>query len=205
MMSNPTPAWVKPALEFGPLMIFLLVYMRIKERVFDIGGTEYSGFIIATALFVPLILVSTGILWRISGKLPVMQVFSAVLVLLLGGLTIWLNDPQFIKMKPTFLYIFFATLLAGGLLAGRNLLNIVMGGALKLRHEGWRVLTWRFVGLMLAMAAANEVVWRNFSEQSWVYFKIFGLPLLLIGFMLLQAGLITRYAEEEENPQPPAA
>ena len=99
--------FVKMALELGPVILFFIGYVRVKDDVFTIGGTEYDGFIVVTAAFIPLVLISTGILWALTGKLSKMQLMTAVLVTLFGGLSVWLNDDRFFKMKPTIIYLMF--------------------------------------------------------------------------------------------------
>jgi len=95
---------VKTGLELGPIILFFVVYSRIKDQDFTILGQTYQGFIVATALFIPLILLTTGILWLLTGKLSKMQLFTAVLVTVFGGLSVYFNDERFFKMKPTMIY-----------------------------------------------------------------------------------------------------
>jgi len=119
---------LKMALELGPVLVFFIAYFRLKDQVFTIGGTDYAGFIMVTAAFIPLMVVSTGILWALTGHLSKMQVFTVVLVVLFGGLTVWLNDPKFIKMKPTILYVAFGGTLGVGLLRGQSYLRMCWKG-----------------------------------------------------------------------------
>ena len=107
MSDDTLPKWVKPLLEFGPVIAFFIAYMRMKEAVYVIGGSDYQGFIVVTALFVPLLLVCTAVLWKLTGKISPMQIMTVVLVTVFGGLTVWLNDDRFIKMKPTMIYFIF--------------------------------------------------------------------------------------------------
>jgi intracellular septation protein len=186
--------WLKFGLEFGPLLAFFIAFGRLKERVFTIAGTEYSGFILATALFVPLMIASTGVLWRLTGRLSPMQVATLVLVVVFGGLSIWLNDPRFFKMKPTIIYLLFAGILGLGLLRGKPWLALVMEEVVPMQPEGWRILTLRLIGFFAALAVANEVIWRSMSDQAWVNFKTFGLTALVFAFFLAQGRLFSRYA-----------
>ena len=191
------PGWVKPALEFGPVLAFFVAYQWIKDQTYILGGQEYGGFILATAGFVPIFILSILILWRLTGELSKMQVMTAVLVIVFGGLTVWLNDERFFKMKPTLIYALFGGLLAIGLLQGKSYLRMVMDQMLPMKDEGWMKLTRRFMLFFFGLAIANEVIWRGFSTDLWVNFKTFGLPILLFGFVMSQAGLISTYAEEE--------
>ncbi|NNE52175.1 MAG: septation protein A, partial [Sulfitobacter sp.] len=116
----------KQVLELGPPLIFFLIYLRIRDDVFVFSGVEYSGFIVATLVFVPILLVAMGILWWRTGRLSRMQVFTAFMVVFFGGLTAWFNDERFFKMKTTIVYAFFAAILSVGLLQGRSYLAYVM-------------------------------------------------------------------------------
>jgi intracellular septation protein len=186
--------WVKFGLEFGPLLAFFIAFGRLKARTFTFAGTEYTGFILATAIFVPLMVLSTGILWRLTGRLSPMQVATLVLVIVFGGLTIWLNDPRFLKMKVTLIYLLFAGILTLGMVLGKSWLALVMDEVLPLMPEGWRILTWRLIAFFLGLAVANEVIWRTMSDQAWVNFKTFGLSALVFGFFMAQGRLFARYA-----------
>ncbi|MFJ1293159.1 inner membrane-spanning protein YciB [Paracoccus yeei] len=186
--------WLKAGLEFGPLILFFVVFMRLRDRMVTIGGTEYSGFIVATLIFIPVLVASTLALWRLTGRLAPMQIATLVLVVVFGGLSVWLNDPRFFKMKPTIIYLIFAAALGASLALRRNWLELVMSEALPMRPEGWRVLTLRMTGLFLGLAVANEVIWRSMSETAWVNFKTFGLPAIMVIFFVLNARLFERHA-----------
>ena len=194
--------WLKVALEFGPLLVFFAVFSKFKDHTVHIGATDYGGFVIATAVFVPLLVLATAVQWRLTGKLSAMQIATLVLVVVFGGLSVWLNDPTFFKMKPTLIYLLFAGALGVGLLRGKPWLELVMGEALPMRREGWMILTKRFTALFLALAVANEVIWRTMSEQAWVNFKTFGLTAILFLFVLSQNGVITRYGIEKDDDAP---
>jgi intracellular septation protein len=190
--------WVKAALEFGPLVAFFLAFVKLKDQSYTIAGTEYSGFILATAGFVPLLVVTTLILWRLTGRLAPMQIATLVLVVVFGGLSIWLNDERFFKMKPTIIYLLFAAILGLGLLRRRPWLALVMEETLPMEPEGWRILTQRMALFFLGLAVANEVVWRSMSDQAWVNFKTFGLTVLMFGFFMGQGRLFARYGIEKK-------
>ncbi|KFE33780.1 inner membrane-spanning protein YciB [Thioclava atlantica] len=194
--------WIKAALDWGPLVVFFIAFNRLKDGTYHIAGTDYSGFVVATALFIPMIAASTLVLWRLTGKLSAMQVATLVLVLIFGGLSVWLNDPTFFKMKPTIIYLLFAGILGAGLVRGKAWLQLVMEEALPMQHEGWMILTKRFVGLFLALAVANEIVWRTMSDTVWVDFKTFGLPIILVGFIMAQTKLFERYGIEKPGEDP---
>lgn len=198
MAERDTPGWLKTALELGPVLIFFVAYLYLRDESFTIAGTEYSGFILVTAAFVPLVLLSTFALWRLTGKLRQMQVVTAVLVLVFGGLTVWLNDEKFLKMKPTLIYTLFAAVFAFGLWRGRSYLSMVLSEAIPMEDAGWMILTRRMMWLFIAMALANEAVWRLMSTDAWVNFKTFGLPVIMFAFLMSQMGLIRKHSTETD-------
>ncbi|MGH1330786.1 MAG: inner membrane-spanning protein YciB [Paracoccaceae bacterium] len=189
---NPT---LKLALELGPVILFFIAYTRLRDRSFVFGGEEYSGFVVVTAAFIPLIALSTFALWRLTGKLSVMQLMTLILVTIFGGLSVWLNDERFFKMKPTIIYLIFGGILGFGLLRGKGYLRHVMEGMMPLTETGWTLLTKRFMAFFFGLALANEIIWRSFSTDVWVNFKTFGLPLVMIMFVMSQSRLMARHAD----------
>lgn len=194
--------WVKTALEMGPVLAFFVGFVLLKDREFVVAGETYTGFIAMTALFVPLLMLSTFVLWRLTGKLSAMQIMTLVLVTVFGGLTIFLNDERFFKMKPTMIYALFAGILGFGLLRGQSYLRVVMGEMMPMDHAGWMKLTLRITLLFLALAVANELIWRNLSTETWVKFKTFGLPIVMFGFFMTQSGLLARHAIAPDGTEP---
>jgi intracellular septation protein len=191
--------WLKMALELGPVVLFFVAYGRMKDQTFMIGGTEYGGFIVVTACFIPLLLISTGILWKLTGHLSRMQIVTAVLVIVFGGMSVWFNDERFFKMKPTFIYLFFGGALGVGLLQGRSYMQYVMEEALALKHEGWMILTRRMMMFFFTLAVLNEIMWRFFSTDAWVTFKTFGLTGAIFMFFMTQSSLFVKYMIEPEE------
>ena len=194
MSDDKLPKWVKPLLEFGPVIAFFVAYMRMKETVYTIAGSDYQGFIVVTALFVPLLLICTAVLWKLTGKISPMQIMTVVLVTVFGGLTVWLKDDRFFKMKPTLIYLIFGGILGVGLLRGQSYLRVVMQEALPMQDAGWMILTRRATGFFFSLAVLNEVIWRSFSTDIWVYFKTFGLTVALFAFFMMQGTLLAKYA-----------
>ena len=188
---------LKAVLELGPVLLFFIMFGRMKDQTYLIGGTEYSGFIVTTAAFVGLICLTTGILWALTGHLSRMQIVTLVLVVVMGGLSVWLNDERFIKMKPTLLYLIFAAVLGFGLLRGQSYLSAVLDAALPLREEGWMILTKRLALFFVGLAVANELVWRLMSDAAWVNFKTFGLTFAMFAFFLSQSKLLEAYSDAE--------
>ena len=138
-----------------------------------------------------------------------MPFVTGIVVLVFGGLTLWLQDEAFIKMKPTIINVLFGATLLGGLLFGRPLLGYVFDSVFRLDDEGWRKLTFRWGMFFFVLAVLNEVVWRNFSTDAWVNFKVFGIMPLTILFTLTQMPLIQRHAlpdpEKASSRQPRSA
>ena len=184
---------LKQVLELGPPLLFFVAYLWVRDDKFLVGGTEYDGFIVAAAAFVPILLVSIGILWWLSGKISRMQVFTAVLVIIFGGLTVWFNDERFFKMKTTIVYGVFAGLLGIGLLQGRSYLAWVMAEFLPMREEGWMILTRRLAACFAALAIGNEVVWRTMSTDAWVKIETFAFPVILFAFLWIQIMALQKY------------
>ena len=149
---------LKLGLELGPVVAFFIAYSRLKDQVFTLFGSEYSGFIVVTAAFIPLMLLTTGLVWWLTGKLSKMQVATVVLVVVMGGFSVWLKDERFFKMKPTIIYLLFGGILGFGLLRGQSYLRVVMEEALPMAPEGWMILTRRLCAFFFGLAVANEVI-----------------------------------------------
>ena len=197
---------LKMVLEFGPIVLFFIGYLKLKDEIFLIGGEEYKGFILVTAAFVPLMMMSTAALWKLTGHLSKMQLATLVLVVLFGGLSVWFNDERFFKMKPTMIYLLFGGLLAVGLMRGESWLKVVMEEVMPMEETGWMILTRRICGFFLGLAVANEVIWRFFTTDTWVYFKTFGLPVAMFLFFMTQGPLLQKYGlEEDEEVEDPKA
>src|SRR5512145_2152566 len=151
---------LKLLIDFGPLVAFFVVYFGV-ERYQPEAGIYWATGVLMVATVAALI--ASRLL---LGRFSVPPLITAVLVVIFGALTIWLQDPSFIKMKPTIIYLLFAGVLAYGLITRRPLLKLVLGEALQLTDEGWQKLTLRWLAFFVAMALINEFVWRNFPEQT---------------------------------------
>ncbi|WP_420860783.1 inner membrane-spanning protein YciB [Algirhabdus cladophorae] len=190
---------LKQVLELGPTLIFFVIYLRIKEDTFVIGGTEYSGFIVATLIFVPIILLAMGVMWFLSGKLSRMQIFTAFMVIFFGGLTAYFNDERFFKMKTSIIYGIFAIILGIGLLQRKSYLEWIMAEMMPMHPEGWMILTKRLCLGFAVLAVANEIVWRTMSTDAWVKIETFAFPVLLFVFLWTQIIGLQKYMIEPET------
>jgi intracellular septation protein len=151
-----------------------------------------GGFMIAFALS----LVST----LLRGSKPnKMTVVSGVFIFGFGGLTLFLQDEMFIKIKPTLIYLLFAAILGFGLLRGRSYLQSLMGEMLPLNDTGWMIMTRRWVGFFIGLALLNEAIWRNLSTDMWVNFKVFGIMPLTILFIAVQVNSLKQYMPSEND------
>lgn len=198
---------LKLALDLGPLLIFVLVYF--KPTLFSALLTrllppalltgEHAGLYAATALFVPSVIIALGISYALTRHLPLMPLVTAIVVIVFGGLTLYLQNETFIKLKPTIIYLLFSGVLLGGLAFGKPLLGVVLDSAFRLTDEGWRKLTLRWALFFLMLAILNEIVRAYATDGVWVSFKVFGvIPLTLI-FGALQYPLLMKYAAEKKN------
>lgn len=200
MSDKPINPVLKQVLELGPTLVFFLIYMRIKEDTFTIAGTEYSGFIVATLVFVPILLAAIAVLWAMTGSLSRMQMFTAFMVIFFGGLTAWFNNEAFFKMKTTIVYGCFAAILGFGLLRGQSYLQWIMGELLPMHREGWMKLTARLTAMFAALAVANEVIWRTQSTDLWVKLETFAFPAALFVFLWVQIVFLQQYLIEHPKP-----
>ncbi|APO76688.1 intracellular septation protein A [Rhizobium etli 8C-3] len=187
---------LKLALELGPLLIFFFANLRgawLVEQfpaLSELGGPLF----VATGLFMAATIVSLVVSKLVLGHLPIMPFVSGIVVLIFGSLSIYLQNETFIKMKPTIVNTLFGVALLGGLALGRSLLGYVFNAAFQLDAEGWRKLTVRWGIFFLFLAVLNEAVWRNFSDDFWVTFKVWGTMPITIIFTMAQMPLIMKHS-----------
>ena len=188
---------LKTILETLPVAIFFLTYIFFKNEIVEFAGQEYTGFVLATAIFVPFLCLSTVIGWRLFGEVSKVQLLTLVLVLVFGGLTIFLNDERFFKMKPTLVYVLFGGAILVGLLQGKSYLKSILGSSVPMQDEGWMIISRRI--FFFSLAVLNEIIWRTQSSEVWVYFKTFGLTFALLVFLATQYTVLQQYGEFEED------
>ena len=176
----------KLLIELGPLVVFFAISSKL-DLFYGTGA-----FMAATA--------AALVVSRLrDGRVPVMPLVSGALVLVFGGLTLYLKNEVFIMMKPTILYTLFTAVLLGGLMRGISLLRYLFGEVYNLTDTGWRLLTFRWAFFFLFLAVLNELIWRNTSEQFWLRFKVFGVIPLTMAFALAQMPLLKRHAPAENS------
>jgi intracellular septation protein len=176
----------KLIIELGPLLVFF-------------GVNAAYGIFAGTGAFMAATVLSLGYAWWRYHKVPIMPLVSAVIVLAFGGLTLYLQDETFIKLKPTIVYAMFAVLLVAGLLVRKPVLALLFGPVFNLTEDGWRKLTLRWAVFFVAMAVLNEFVWRNYSTDTWVSFKAFGFLPITFLFAMAQVPLMQRYGLAAEE------
>lgn len=174
---------LKFALELGPLVVFF-----VSNSQFGIF-TATMAFMVATAL-------ALAISYAISRTIPTMPLVTGIFVMVFGGLTIWLQNETFIKVKPTIVNLLFASILTFGLVTGRLFLKMVLDSAMALTDAGWTIMTRAWIGFFIALAVLNEIIWRTFSTDFWVSFKLFGIMPLTIVFSIALVPVITKHAIE---------
>lgn len=202
---------LKLLLEIGPIAVFFLTFNYGKDLLeipalsdtleMATGPEALAGdsgpLFVATALFMAAITVSLTVSWFLTRTLPKMAVVTAIVVVIFGGLTLWLQDETFIKMKPTIVNGIFAVILGFGLLQGRSYLKYLMGDALPLTDEGWMIFTGRWVLFFIFLGIVNELVWRTQSTDDWVTFKTFVNPVLTLAFVAFHWRFLQRHSTEE--------
>ncbi len=185
---QPQNPMLKLALEMGPLVLFF--FTNYKYGIFP-----------ATGVLMAAVVAALAVSYVMTKHLPIMPVVTAVFVLIFGGLTFLFNDDLFIKLKPTIVNCLFGTALLGALAFGKPLLPVLLDSVLQLTEAGWRKLTLRWGLFFFLLAILNEAVWRNFSTDTWVNFKVWGVMPLTVVFALSQVRLILKHELKPEDPE----
>ena len=176
----PPQPGIKLIIELGPLLAFLVTL-------------AIAGIMWATGVLMAAAVLALAASWQVFGRVAAIPAVTAALVLVFGGLTLWLDDTRFIKVKPTIVNLLFAGVLLLGLILRRPFLKGLLGEAFNLTPEGWRKLTVRWMWFFLTLALLNEIIWRNFSDAVWATFKALGILSLTVLFAMAQIGLVKRY------------
>ncbi len=200
--------WLKLGLEMGPLALFFFTNFwgeRLVAIVPPLGalaappGADGRWIYVATATFIVATVISLAISYALTRRLPIMPFVTAIVVVVFGGMTLYLQDATFIKIKPTIIYVLFGSVLLGGLAFGKAFIGYVFDAVFHLTDEGWRKLTVRWGLFFFALAIVNEIVWRYFATDVWVAFKAFGFLPITFLFALSQVPLINKYTVAEEG------
>jgi intracellular septation protein len=171
--------WLKLLLDLGPLAVFFATY-------------KFANIFVATGALMAVTVVTLPISYFLTKKVPIMPLVTGVMVLVFGGLTLWLNSELFIKIKVTIIYALFAAALHVGLYLGRPFAKAIFETAFELPDACWRVLTHRFAAMFIALAGANEVVRQVLTTDDWVNFKVIGIPVLMVIFTTANMPFIMR-------------
>ncbi len=217
--AQPEASWTKLAVDFGPVLVFMVVYNVIRGRVreareaceaareaangaaltpdmVELCARADMPIYVATGVFIVATLAAVAYSWVSTRKVSPMLIISAVLVTAFGLLTILLNDPIFIKIKPTVVNLLFAAGIFGSLLVGHNALKLLLGEVYQLPENIWRVLALRWGAFFIFLAILNELIWRNFSEAFWVGFKFWGVLPITMAFAVANVPLILRHQQD---------
>jgi intracellular septation protein len=178
---------LKLVLDIGPLVLFFAANARF-------------GIFTATAAFMVAVLIALAVSYAMTRHIAIMPLVTAVIVSVFGGLTLILHNDTFIKLKPTIIYLLFGGTLVAGIAFGKSFLGVLFDSVFDLTDEGWRKLTWRWAFFFFALAVLNEIVWRNFSTDLWVSFKLFGVVPLTFLFAAAQYPLLMKYARPQTSP-----
>jgi intracellular septation protein len=174
---------LKLLVELGPLVIFFFANSR-------------AGIYVGTGCFIVATIASLIASRVLFGRIPTMPLVSGFFVLVFGGLTLWLQNDMFIKLKPTIVNMIFAAILFGGLLYGQSLLKYLFGDVFRLTEEGWKKLTFRWACFFLFLAGLNEIAWRVLVTDDWVKFKVFAIMPITMVFAACQVGLLKNYEQQ---------
>ena len=185
-----TTQLLKLLLEAGPVVVFFV-------------ANAYAQIFWATGAFMIATIVALIVSRTFFGRIPIMPLISGACILFFGGLTLILQEEFFIKIKPTIVNLMFATILFGGLFMGHSLIKYLLGEVYKLEDRGWQLLTFRWACFFVFLAILNEVIWRSFSTDFWISFKLWGVMPITMIFAISQIGLMQRYElrrAKQDNP-----
>ena len=181
-------SFVKLVADFGPLLIFFIVYYRGGKNL----EVAIPPLIIATIIAVITI-------YYLEKKIPYVPLIGAILITIFGGLTIIFKNPIFIYLKPTIINVLFAIgLLFGKIIFKKNFLQLFLQGSIKLEEIGWDKLMYRWIFFFIFLAILNEFVWRTQSEEFWINFKVWGILPITFIFTAFQIPLIKNYRLNEK-------
>jgi intracellular septation protein len=161
----------RSAIDLGPLVVFF-------------AANYLYGIMAGTAALMAATIIAIGITYSMERTVPPMPALTCVFVMVFGGLTLYFDNDLFIKIKPTIVNLLFAGALTTGILLRKNLMKIMLGRVMRLSDEGWLLMTKRWIGMFVVLAVVNEAVWRSVDTDTWVSFKAFGIPILVVIFSI---------------------
>jgi intracellular septation protein len=171
--------------DLFPIILFFAAY-------------KSAGIFAATAVAIAATVGQIAWVWFRHRKVDTMLWVSLAIIGIFGGATLVFQNPTFIKWKPTVLYWFFAVaLIFSALVLRKNLIRKMLEAQLKLPDPLWQRVNFAWAGFFALMGVLNLFVAYNFSEETWVNFKLFGGMGLMLVFVLAQGMLLSRYIEEE--------
>ena len=173
-------------LDFIPLILFFLV-------------NKYYGFMNATIVLIFVSVFVFMLSYFIMNRVAIVPLVSTILAVIFGSLTVFLDNPNFIKFKVSLLNVMFGIAILIGILFKKNVMKLVLGHSLEIKEKGWRILSYMWIGFFLTLAAVNEVVWRNVSTEAWVNFKVFGVLAITFVFVLCNMPIILKYKEDNKE------
>lgn len=192
MKSAPSPQkplapWIKLSLDLAPLVVFFVTY-------------KFANIFVATGALMLVTVVTLGISYYLTKKIAIIPLVTGVMVLVFGGLTLWLNSEWFIKLKLTIIYVLLAVGMYAGLYMGRPFAKVMLEMAFELPEWCWKTLTHRIAAMFLVVAGMNEVVRQTLSTDDWVNFKVIGVPLLMLAFFAANTPFILRNEVRSRDP-----
>lgn len=181
-------------LDYGPLIVFFVAY--------KFAGSGLQGSLVATLAFMVAIIISIIVGLVVVKRVSPMVWISTVLILGFGAITLYLRDPKFIQMKPTFIYVGFAALLGGGLLRGKALLKWLFGPVFPgLTEEGWLKLSCNWALFFLALAIANEIMRQMLTFDTWLTVKVWGVTVVSILFAIANMPMLLKHGLDPESKE----
>lgn len=194
--NTPTPTTKKPTsfwLDFGPLLVFFVAYKWLQRSRPD------EAMLMAAGIFAGVAVIALAVSWLRHRTVSGILIFSTFVIVATAALAIFFDDKRIFFIKPTFMNTLFGVAILAGVAFKKNILELILGGAFTMEMSKWNVLAVRWAIFFFAMAALNEVIWRNFSEDFWATFKVFGFMPITIIFTLTQLPFIQKHGEFSEE------
>ncbi len=173
---------MKQLFEFFPLIVFFIVYYKSDKDLY----LSITAVIVAT-------LISLVALYIKERKISTMMLVSTFILIIFGGLSIFLKNEIFFKMKPTIINALFAIILIGSTFLNKPVLKMLLNSSMKLTDEGWSRMNKMWSGFFIFLAILNEIVWRTQTTDIWVNFKVFGIMGITIIFTIIQIPLLKKH------------